>query len=366
MPPFVQGLELSKAFYLEAVKPIIDADFPSLSYAAGLIGPGSEVLGFDTEMSSDHCWGPRMILFLNVEDWRLSADIDNALRKQLPSEFRGYPTNRGEPDPTDNGTWTLERTNGEINHGVQIETIRKYVLDYLGFDIVHEIDFIDWLTFPSQKLRTLTSENIFHDDIGVRETLHKFAFYPHEVWLYMLAAGWNRISQEEHLMGRAGSVGDEIGSAIIASRVVRDLMRLCFLMERQYAPYPKWFGIGFSRLRCAAELSPVFAEILSARNWIKREQHLVKAYECVAAMHDRLGVTEPINAKPGDFFGRPFKVIHLHGNFADVIAEEIADPVLRKLAKDGPIGGIDMISDNTDVLSTSEYRERLKLLYTAA
>jgi hypothetical protein len=34
---------------------------------------------------------------------------------------------------------------------------------------------------------------------------------------------WNRIGQEEHLMGRADR-GDEIGSAIIAARLVRDLM----------------------------------------------------------------------------------------------------------------------------------------------
>jgi hypothetical protein len=35
-------------------------------------------------------------------------------------------------------------------------------------------------------------------------------------------------------MGRAGYVGDELGAALIGSRLVRDMMRLCFLMERQY------------------------------------------------------------------------------------------------------------------------------------
>jgi len=42
------------------------------------------------------------------------------------------------------------------------------------------------------------------------------------IWLYLLASAWSRIGQEEHLMGRAGSVADEIGSAIIASRRLFD------------------------------------------------------------------------------------------------------------------------------------------------
>ena len=67
----------------------------------------------------------------------------------------------------------------------------------------------------------------------------------------------DRLNQEEHLMGRAGMVGDEIGSAVIGARLVRDLMHLCFLMERKYAPYPKWFGTAFARLACEAELCPV-------------------------------------------------------------------------------------------------------------
>ena len=68
MPEFIQGLELSRLFYLEAVKPILEADFPALRYAAALTGSGSEILGFDTEMSADHYWGARLMLFLKEKD----------------------------------------------------------------------------------------------------------------------------------------------------------------------------------------------------------------------------------------------------------------------------------------------------------
>ena len=48
---FIPGLELARRFYWEAVRPILDADFPGLRHSAALIGAGSEVLGFDTPMS---------------------------------------------------------------------------------------------------------------------------------------------------------------------------------------------------------------------------------------------------------------------------------------------------------------------------
>jgi hypothetical protein len=67
MTDFVPGLRLSERFYREAVRPVLDSEFPDLPHSAALIGTGSEVLGFDTEMSTDHDWGPRVLLFLQEE-----------------------------------------------------------------------------------------------------------------------------------------------------------------------------------------------------------------------------------------------------------------------------------------------------------
>jgi hypothetical protein len=63
MPVFVSGLNLSRRFFREVVRPLLANAFPAVRYAAALLGPGSEVLGFDTEMSVDHDWGPRVFVF---------------------------------------------------------------------------------------------------------------------------------------------------------------------------------------------------------------------------------------------------------------------------------------------------------------
>jgi hypothetical protein len=364
MTEFVKGLELSRLFFEEAVRPVLAAEFPALRYAAARLGTGSEVLGFDTEMSADHEWGPRVDLFFEEGDYEAArAAVREALGHRLPRRFRGYPTSFTEPDAADGGVQHLiEKDAGPVNHRVDLMTPRGFFLYYLAFDIRQEIEPADWLTFPEQKLRTVASGAVFHDDIGLEELRRRFAYYPQDLWLYLLAAAWVRVGQEEHLMGRAGMAGDEIGSALIGARLVRDLMRLCFLMERTYAPYAKWFGTAFARLSCAVRLSPHLRAALGAKTWQEREQHLAASYRIVAGMHNALGLTEPLPAEPRDFFGRPFKVIALHG-FADALLARIEDERVRRVAARRPVGSVDQFSDSTDLLQHSSWRATLRKLY---
>jgi len=161
-------------------------------------------------------------------------------------------------------------------------------------------------------------------------------------------------------MGRAGMVGDEIGSALIGARLVRDLMRLCFLMEKTYAPYSKWFGTAFNRLDCAPSMSPHLRAALSSETWREREEHLARAYRIVAEMHNKSGITEPLPTEPRDFFGRPFRVIELHG-FAGALFSRIEDERILRIAR--PIGGVDIFSDSTDLLQPAFWRAALRKLY---
>ena len=200
LPTFIPGLELSRLFYQEAVKPILDSHFPNLKYSVALIGYGSGVLGFDTDMSSDHHWGPRAMLFLLEADRALYCDaVREVMSYQLPLHFLGFPTNYApsSSDPPEHGVLTLRDTNTHpICHRVEMYTLRKFFLDYLDFDLDKEIEPADWLTFPEQKLRTLTSGAVYHDGVGLQRVRDRFAYYPHDVWLYLLAAGWTRIRQD--------------------------------------------------------------------------------------------------------------------------------------------------------------------------
>jgi hypothetical protein len=363
-PPFVPGMALAEGFYQEAVKPILDADFPGLVYSTALIGPGSEVLLLDTEMSADHNWGPRVMLFLQPEDYNSKKDdIRVILSKKLPETYRGYPTNFSAPDIDDNGTQLLRpAASGLVNHRIETFNLHGFFNDYLGIDIDKELEAIDWLTLPQQKLLSIVSGHVFHDGLGLKKIQRRFLWYPHDVWLFMLASVWARIGQEEHLVARAGLAGDENGASIIGSRLVRDIMRLAFLMEKQYTPYAKWFGTAFYKLKAAKKLEPALTGALHAVSREEREANLYKAFETIAGMHNALKITEPLPSKVSQFWGRPFKVIW-GGKFCAAILKQINDPRITPLMKRSPIGGIDIFTDNCDMLEDPAFRPVIRKLY---
>jgi hypothetical protein len=233
---------------------------------------------------------------------------------------------------------------------------------YLGINICEQLEAADWLTFPFQKLRSIVAGAVFHDDLELEQTRSRFKWYPHDVWLYIMSSVWARIGQEEHLMGRAGFVEDEIGSAIIGSRLVRDIMRLDFLIEHEYPPYPKWLGTAFSRLKSAKRLNPILIEVMHTKSWQERDTHLYLAYEIVAELHNNLGITETLSPKVTQFFKRPFYQINGE-RFTKALMQQIKDPEVVLIAKRSPIGSIDLLSDNPDLLEDPSLRPILRKLY---
>lgn len=362
MTTFIPGLELAEAFYQEAVRPILDQSFPGLRYAAALLGSGSEVLGYDSPRSMDHHWGPRLHLFLPEERYQDSADsIRATLTERLPTRVRGFPTSFGPRDEF--GVRLLQSIErGPIQHMVVATTAGRFFEAVLGVDPCGPLPNRVWLVLPQQRLLEVTAGKVFHDDLELDPLRSQFSWYPRDVWLYLLSAQWKRIAQEEAFVGRTGEAGDDTGSAIVAARLVRDLMRLTFLMERRYAPYSKWLGTAFSRLAAAPSLQPRFRAALASRTWTEREAALAQAYSVAAGLHNDLGVTEPLPTTVSGFYGRPYRVLHAE-RFADALKEGIRDSALRGLPD---IGGVDQVTDNTDLLSNPQLFHALSSLYGPA
>jgi Domain of unknown function (DUF4037) len=363
---FIPGLELSAAFYAEAVEPILRAHFPGVPYAAARIGPGSDVLGFDDETSMDHFWGPLLHLFLRNHDHeRLASAINTALAHELPLNVRGFPTNfrafEGEEAHLGHLGHMAATSDRPINHGVMLTSVRRYFRGYLGVDPLQPLVPIDWLVMSEQHLLMLTAGAVFHDGLGeLTQARAALAYYPRDVWLYLLSAQWARIGQLEAFAGRTGQVGDQTGSRIICAQLVQDLMRLAFLLERRYAPYAKWFGTGFRRLRCASLLLPHLDAALAGTDWQSRERHLAQAYRVVAHLHNALGVIEPIPETPASFHARRFFVIHGE-RIARATEQAITDPAIRALPP--RVGSVNQWVDATDVLERPRLLQRLRKAY---
>jgi hypothetical protein len=363
---FVSGLELSRYFYVEAVAPLLTKYYPDLVHSAGRLDTGSDVLGFDTERSTDHRWGPRVTLFLRERDYSdaLRDEIRLMLGNELPLEVHGFPTHMHVENEA---TGTVYMRSGvaerPITHMCYVGTTRQFLRWYLGVDLVLERPLApgEWLALPEQHLGTIRSGGVWHDGTGelgrLRDTLH---WYPDQLWRYLLRAQWRRIEQEEAFPGRAAEVGDELGSRIVAARIVREIMHLAFLIEREYMPYSKWVGTAFSRLQCAVELEPVLLRVLTATEWPQREAALSVAYETVAARFNALGLCQSVPGKISPFYGRPFQVIH-GDRFVAALDPTITDEAVKRLPRF--LGNTTQWTDSTDVLSYARWTSPLASLY---
>ena len=216
----MNGIELARRHYLTEVAPVL----AGVPHAAALLGSGSEVLGFDDEVSTDHDFGPRVQIFRPDRD-----TVGRVLRRAARLSTRAP--------------------------GVGVA---------------------DWLLTPTQLLASLTGGAVFHDPDGeLARRRAALAWYPDDVWRYALAAGWLKVAQEEAFIGRTGSTGDDLGSRILAARLARELIRLAFLVERRWAPYGKWLGRAFAELdarrpaRCRCWPAPA--------DWREREPAMVTA-----------------------------------------------------------------------------------------
>lgn len=357
MADFIKGLELNELFFNEVVASILRSYFPDLRYSAALIGWGSDVLGYDDAQSADHNWGVRFQLFLSERDAeKYRKTINDVLAEQLPSEFRGHPIAfQIAVNEDQRGVVVSDK------HNIDVETVTGFFSRYLGCNPFGEISAADWLTFSEHKLLAVTSGKVFYDGLGELEPIRqKFDYYPKDVWLYMFAAQWIKTFEEQAFVGRCGYVGDELGSMLIAARQVRNLMWLCFLIERNYAPYSKWFGTAFSRLDCAQELSPIFTQILQAKEWRERQKFLAQAYEIVAQMHNALKVTIPMKEETTEYGGRSYLVVG-DERYVEELRKALTSEEVKNI-KHG-LGSVNQFIDSNSQLNNLFLCKKLKELY---
>jgi hypothetical protein len=338
---FTPATELCAAFYEQVVRPLL-AGRP---HSAALLGWGSDVLGYDTERSTDHGWGPRLLVILgpDADVGRISRSLDT----NLPEEFRGWPVRYG---------WDLV----PATHRVTVTTLPTWSVEHLGVDATSGMSTLNWLMTPQQRLLGVVAGAVYSDDSrALSDFRDSLAWYPDQVWRWVLACQWRRLAQEEAFVSRTAEVGDELGSAVTAARQVRDMMRLALLLDRAYAPYQKWLGTAFARLRHHDDLPTHLTDALNARDITRREYALAEAYTALADRHNNAGLTVRIEPSIGNYFQRPARVL-MADRFADSCLATVTDPDLIGLPL---IGTIDQAADCTDLLDSPDDSRRLVQLY---
>jgi len=364
VPKFIPGLQLCEGFYVDAVEPILARVYPELRYSAGLIGPGSEVLGLDTETSTDHGWGPRVQLFVDKETHRtLRKDVQKTLADNLPYTYKGYSTSFQDADPEAGPvTHMVPKISGPVDHMIEVLVPREYSKRQLGADATKGLSATDWLAISQHHLLTMTSGKLFRDDLDVAAMRKNLEYFPRDHWIFLMGCCWWRMRRWEQQIGRAGQMEDELSAKLLAAKIVQDLMRLAFLMERKYIPYTKWQGAVFRKLDCGPELGPHLDAMLAATGWLDRDRALVNSLETVARMHNDLRVTPRMNDKCVLF---PMRTYH-HMDcdvFGRTLFGQVMSKPLSNLFRQGVPGSIDIIIDSMDMHVSSITHGKVRKLF---
>lgn len=307
------GIELARVFHREVVGPLLARHCPGMPYAAGRLGSGSEVLGLDDAMSHDHDWGLRLTLLVPEER---RAEVGDLLTRGLPESFLGLPTSfpfSGED---------------EIRHRVEVDSPAGFARARLGVDPRDGMTSLDWLSLTGQAVLEVAAGPVFVDTAGeitaIREPL---AWYPDDVWHHVVAADWVSQAEEMPLMSRAGDRGDDLGSRVIAARLVDVAMHLGFLLERRWVPYPKWRGLLFDRLPHASAVDEALHDVLTADTWQERQQRLAAALDALLELQRGVGLPAPSGPATVPFWDRPY--LHPDPRVVPALLDPVADPALR-------------------------------------
>ncbi len=334
--------------FLDCAKPILDKKFPGLAYSAGLIGYGSDVLGYDDAVSTDHMWGPRFYLFLRQEDMEKRDAVMKAFSENLPYTYKGYSVNFSPPDPNDNGVRHPEYVEtGNVHPLIFIDTFSDFLTERLGTADLDRIQPLDWLAFSEHRLLSLVSGQFWIDRLQLEDRLTAVRFYPPEVKRYLIASHWDMIASEQAFMKRCGSCGDEIGSMLVAARIAEHLMRLCFLYKDTYAPYSKWFGTAFLHLPIDGSIQSALHGSLYGASLTAREDSLVTAQALVAALHNQSGITPPVPFTIQPYFNRDIKVIYAD-RFSAAVSETLKETAFENLPLIGSFSAVSSWSELSD------------------
>jgi len=343
----MSGVEFARRFHADVVAPLLARALPGLGYAAGRLGSGSDVLGFDDAMSRDHDWGCRLTLLVDEADRDAVPRVAGLLERELPGSYQGRPVRF----PV---TWDSART-----HNVEVATVAGFAVSRLGVDPAGGLDVLDWLVLTGQSVLEVIAGPVFTDRTTelapVRAALR---WYPPDVERYVLAAGWQRLAQEMPLVGRTAERGDELGSRLLSTRLAGDLMWLAFAVSRQWPPYPKWRGTAFQTLGVARDLAGPLAAAAAAPDWRDREGGLADACEVLLNAQRARGLPAPASAVT-QFWDRPYRTVD--DAVSQALLAGVTDPQLAGL----PVlaGSIEQWVSSVDVLASPARRSALRAAY---
>lgn len=301
----MKGLELSRRYFQEAALPMLQEQFPQLlpRLAAGLVGEGSDCLGFDDQASQDHDWGPGFCLWLLREDCAAWAAPLQTAYDALPPVWLGAGPRRDQP---------------QAGRRVGVLCLEDFYAKYLGTPGAPQ-NLSQWRRIPEHFLCCAVSGEVFWDGPGVFSAVRQelLAFYPPDLRRKKLASRMAVMAQAgQYNFPRCLGRGEVVGARLALDEFVRAGISLIHLLNRRYTPFYKWMHRSLCTLPLLGDTGPLFARLCTGLDQVCQATVEELCRRCLEELC-RQGL-----APPGDSFLLPH---------CEELLAQIEDPALQGL-----------------------------------
>ena len=286
----MNGLELSRSFFEEVGRPMLETKFPELLpfLAAGLFGRGSECFGYDDAVSQDHDFEPGFCIFLPGEDVisRRDAFLLERAYAKLPRDFHGFERSLISPV-------------GGSRHGVL--RIGEFFQRMVGSSDGNP-DQLQWLSLPEQALAEATNGEVFFDNFGevtyIRENLR---YFPEDIRRKRLAGHLLLMAQAgQYNYARCLKHGEPAAAQLAAVEFVKNTLSVLFLLNRRYRPYYKWVFRALRELPEGSDYAALLEYLLTTDNSEAQTGRKTEFIEEISASVASVLKAQGLTAQPGN------------------------------------------------------------------
>lgn len=248
----MKGLVLAEKYYESYGRSMIEEKFPALAdrAAVGLVGQGSECLGFDDDISRDHDYGPSFCIWLTREDYDKFGGSLAAEYVKLPASFEGV-----------DGRISTAHGKGRVG----VLSIPDFYYGLIGYEDV-PVSNREWMWIPETRLCTAVNGKVFVDCLGefsrIRNRL--LSFYPEDVRIKKLAARAAVMAQSgQYNYGRAIKRGETVAAQLALAEFIKSTISICYLLNKRYMPFYKWMHHGMKELPILSEIGDMLSLLVN-------------------------------------------------------------------------------------------------------
>lgn len=228
----MKGLKLCREYFESCGRPMLkqlEERYPALKgqLAAGLVGQGSECLGFDDNLSEDHDFGPSFCIWMPEILYREYGSICQEAYDTLPKEFAGFPARQ-----------VTAFGQGRIG----ALSIEGFYYSLLGRDNAPDSN-MEWMWLAESRLSQATNGEVFLDEPGqfsaVRQAL--LSYYPEDVRIKKIAARAAAMAQSgQYNYSRLCRRCEWTGAFLAMQEFVKNTCSIVHLLNKRYTPFYKW------------------------------------------------------------------------------------------------------------------------------